>query len=54
MGIPGLAAKLHRGHTKRVYSDGVYQVILLPSRDSWFSGHDVVDNLGCSRLHEKN
>jgi len=29
-------------------------MILLPSRDSWFSGHDMVDNLGCSLLHERN
>ena len=49
-----LATKLDCGHTKRVQFDWVYQAILLPSRDSWFSGHDVVDNLDCSLLYERN
>jgi len=48
VGKPGLAAKLDRGHTKRVLSDWAYQMTILLTRDLWFSGYGVADNLGCS------
>ena len=41
------------GNTKRVWSDWVCQMTLLPTRNLWFSNYDVVDNLGCSLLYER-